>query len=315
MNYLLYGSESFKLRKRREQIVTDILGDDEINLHVYRGDEYTIDEVIADCLMVPFLAAGKIVILENPEIISSDDPKGTDENKLIEYLSKPDEMTTVIIYCDKPFDRKKVFRKLIKLMESEQYETVSKDEFFRQVRYDVEKKQIRITEKGMNELLQRLPYDLENWEKEAAKLSCYPGEIDETVVRKLVYRPLEDNVFELSNAVVNRNVSRAISVYHDLNVFSRDNQSALIGLLAYQFRFMSQVRNLNESGMAIPDIAKRYNTVDYRIKKTLQGCAGLNSKQLLAILDDLSNLDQQIKTGQINPTLGLELFIIRACNR
>ena len=83
-----------------------------------------------------------------------------------------------------------------------------------------------------------------------------------------------------------------------------------IGLLAYQFRFMCQVKNLNEQGYTIRDIAERYNAKEYRITMTLKSAQGRSSKALLDILSRLSQLDQDIKRGKKDSIMGLEMFII-----
>ena len=317
MNYLLYGNETYNLNKRRKEIINDLIGDDTLNLSVFSSADYSIQDVIDDCETVPFLASDKVVILENPRFLISSKKEGEEElNKLVEYLKDPNPITSLIIYADKDFDRRiTAVKTLVKYMRREVYDLLAEEEFRAQVNKDLKANNLILDIKSLNELFDRLPLDLGNWNMELEKLLLYPDKIDRDVIKKLVARPLENDVFQLSNAVTDKDLNRAIGIYHDLMVNNKNQVKSLIGLLAYQFRFMCLCRTLNEQGYTIPQIATRLDAKEYRIRMSLKNSAGTNSKRLLEILDKLSRLDQDVLNGRVDPQLGLELFIIEATRR
>ncbi|MBR2791566.1 MAG: DNA polymerase III subunit delta [Erysipelotrichaceae bacterium] len=317
MNYLLMGTEKYNLRRRRNEIVKKLIGDDEINISVYRGSEWEISELIADLQTVPFFSDNRVVIVENPGFIVS--PKVNDEpfvNALVSYFKKPNESTTFIIYIDQNIDRRrKALNTLVKYMKREVYDTLSEEDFQQAVNEDLRNSGLKLDFDSRNELMQRLPLDLDNWKNELEKLKLYPEKIDREVIRQLVAKPLESNVFELTNAVNTRNTARAIEVYHDLLVNNKNDIQGLIGLLAGQFRFMLQAVILMEQGYNQKEIAEQLNCREGRVYMAFKNSGSRNSRQLLKVLDSLAQLDQNIKSGKVNPQLGLELFLVETTRK
>ena len=317
MNYLLMGTEKYNLRRRRNEIVNKLIGDDEINISVYRGSEWDISELIADLQTVQFFSDNRVVIVENPGFIVS--PKVNDEpfvNALVSYFKKPNESTTFIIYIDQNIDRRrKALNTLVKYMKREVYDTLSEEDFQQAVNEDLRNSGLKLDFDSRNELMQRLPLDLDNWKNELEKLKLYPEKIDREVIRQLVAKPLESNVFELTNAVNTRNTARAIEVYHDLLVNNKNDIQGLIGLLAGQFRFMLQAVTLMEQGYNQKEIAEQLNCREGRVYMAFKNSGSRNSRQLLKVLDSLAQLDQNIKSGKVNPQLGLELFLVETTRK
>ena len=317
MNYLLMGTEKYNLRRRRNEIVKKLIGDDEINISVYRGSEWEISELIADLQTVPFFSDNRVVIVENPGFIVL--PKVNDEpfiNALVSYFKKPNESTTFIIYIDQNIDRRrKALNTLVKYMKREVYDTLSEEDFQQAVNEDLRNSGLKLDFDSRNELMQRLPLDLDNWKNELEKLKLYPEKIDREVIRQLVAKPLESNVFELTNAVNTRNTARAIEVYHDLLVNNKNDIQGLIGLLAGQFRFMLQAVTLMEQGYNQKEIAEQLNCREGRVYMAFKNSGSRNSRQLLKVLDSLAQLDQNIKSGKVNPQLGLELFLVETTRK
>ena len=311
------GTEKYNLRRRRNEIVKKLIGDDEINISVYRGSEWEISELIADLQTVPFFSDSRVVIVENPGFIVS--PKVNDEpfvNALVSYFKKPNESTTFIIYIDQNIDRRrKALNTLVKYMKREVYDTLSEEDFQQAVNEDLRNSGLKLDFDSRNELMQRLPLDLDNWKNELEKLKLYPEKIDREVIRQLVAKPLESNVFELTNAVNTRNTARAIEVYHDLLVNNKNDIQGMIGLLAGQFRFMLQAVTLMEQGYNQKEIAEQLNCREGRVYMAFKNSGSRNSRQLLKVLDSLAQLDQNIKSGKVNPQLGLELFLVETTRK
>ena len=330
MNYLLIGSESYNLRKRREQIQSE-LNVDVMNISVYPSDsKVPIQDVIADCQTLPFFADNKLVILEKPSFImkrvgknSNDDDSddsgadsGSELSALIKYLDAPSETTTLIIYIDEDVTKgRKEIRQLSRKMKTEYCEPLKEEDFRHYVIQDLNNAGIKMDPLVVDELISRLPLSVENWKRELEKLKLYPDKLTKDAIKQLVPQKLEDDVFRLSDGVVRKNLSQALSVFNDLMLKNRNDVYSMVGLLAFQFRFMCQCKALSKLGMNQYEIARELNAHEYRIKMSLQSAGSLSPENLLAILDQLAQLDQNIKQGKVDPQAGLEMFIIRQCRR
>ena len=130
----------------------------------------------------------------------------------------------------------------------------------------------------------------------------------------MVAKPLEDNAFEISNALLKGDNGTAISVYRDLKLQGQRLVDSLIPMLANQFRFISQVCYLDSKGLNADEISKQLTTSVGRVKITLKNSRNISRKQIAGALEKLFNLDSQIKSGQIDRSYGMELFLINFPN-
>ena len=130
----------------------------------------------------------------------------------------------------------------------------------------------------------------------------------------MVAKPLEDDAFQMSNALFRGENDVAISIYRDLKMIGQKLVDSLIPMLASQFRFISEVCYLNSTGLEKEEIAKELETSPVRVKIALKNSRNISRKQIANALDKLYNLDLQIKSGQIDRSYGLELFLINFPN-
>ena len=85
----------------------------------------------------------------------------------------------------------------------------------------------------------------------------------------------------------------------------------LFGMIVRQFRLLIQVRELVDENPAQDhfSIAKQIGSHPYPIKKLMPQVKLFTLEQLKKIFHQLSEVDQAIKTGQLEGTLALDLLI------
>ena len=82
-------------------------------------------------------------------------------------------------------------------------------------------------------------------------------------------------------------------------------------MLAGRLRALYTMKKMYEKGMSEADIAMRLSQKPYAVKKGLESTRSLSAKKLLDYLNQLAELDQGIKSGQIDPKDGFEQFVLR----
>ncbi len=313
MNYLLIGNEVYNLRKRKEELIS-LANVDDMNLIIYEncsGD--SLEEMISDCHTIPFFADKKIVILQNPAFII--DNKSADKNdldKIITYLKNPSDSTDLIIYVEKTTAvNQSAIRQLTKYIKVEKYDTLDEEQFKDLVIKDLNEAKIKIDKRALELLLKRLPNNVENWKNELQKLEIYGNVIDQQAIDELITRQLEKDSFALTNAISKNDLEQSLRVFRDLLTVDKSALHGLLALIATQFRTMSQYKMLQEMGYSNQQIATKMNVKPGSVYYKLEACNGRNSKQLLKILNELAQLDQDIKSGKIDPIIGSELFIVK----
>ncbi|HQB33074.1 MAG TPA: DNA polymerase III subunit delta, partial [Erysipelotrichaceae bacterium] len=86
---------------------------------------------------------------------------------------------------------------------------------------------------------------------------------------------------------------------------------SLIGLISSSLRMMSQVLMLKEMGKSDREIADELDITSGRLYYIRRDIKNRNSREVLKVLNELSQLDQDVKSGFIDGQTGLELFIIK----
>ncbi len=333
MNYLLAGEESFTIKTRKNQLIEQLVGEDsQFAVSVFGSyEDVDIEEVLSDCYMIPFLSDHKVVVYENPKFLitktkgdgkqistsqSEKEEKETlkyssDIEKLIDYLKQPNDTTTLIIVFDALENINKKFVNMLKpYLKYEQFDLLSPQEFRKKVEDDLKNNNIEIDRSALNSLFERLPNSLENWQRELEKLILYPNKVTQEVVLDLVSRPLENDVYEFSNALFANDLTKALRVFDDLRM-NKVEVFSLIGLIAANLRAISQVEMLLKMGKKEYEIEKILKVSSQRLYHLRKNANNRNGKEILKILNDLAQLDQDIKGGVIEGKTGLELFVIK----
>jgi len=87
---------------------------------------------------------------------------------------------------------------------------------------------------------------------------------------------------------------------------------ALVPSIAWQLRVMFQILVYKRERISDMDIRDKLGVHEYVFSKALGYARMTNLDRVCELLEMLAQLDQKIKTGLINGTMGFELFLIEA---
>ena len=316
MNYILYGELDPMIRKRLNKILKERLGEvDDFNVVKIDLDESSLEEIAYESSSLPLGYEKKAVVVDNCLFLTSD-VESKHEEKVLEILkNSSDDIDIFFILKNDKVDKKgKIFNYVKEHGQVLEFLNISKEEWPLYIKKYFKNKDIEITSEAVEELSNRVDGDLNRFINEAEKLCLYKNPITVTDVALMVAKPLEDDAFQMSNALFRGENGVAISIYRDLKLLGQKFTDALIPMLASQFRFISQVCFLDSKGLEKEEIAKELSANPFRVKMALKNARNVSRKQIANVLDKLYNLDLQIKSGQIDRSYGLELFLINFPN-
>ena len=316
MNYILYGELYPMIRKHLNKILKERLGDvDDFNVTKIDLEESSLDEVAYEASSLPLGYDKKAVVVDNCAFLTKDVEKA-DEDKVLEMLKhSTNDIDIIFILRSEKIDNKgKIFNFIKENGQVLEFLNISKEEWPLYIRKFFKNKNVEITSEAINELSNRVDGDLTRFINEAEKLCLYKNSITIADVTLMVAKPLEDDAFQMSNALFRGENGVAISIYRDLKLLGQKFVDALIPMLASQFRFISEVCFLDSRGLDKDDIASELGVSPVRVKIALKNSRNISRKQIANALDKLYNLDLQIKSGQIDRSYGLELFLINFPN-
>lgn len=141
--------------------------------------------------------------------------------------------------------------------------------------------------------------DLRRLAHELDKLAAYAAgrTITGEDVRLLVSDASEALIWDLTDALSQRNPRKAMTALHDLRRGDA-NPFYLLTMIARQYRIMLKVKEaLAHGGGNEYDIAQRVNERPYPVKKAMQQCRAYRMEELEQIMERLLTADHAMKTG------------------
>lgn len=312
MNYVLYGEEYHRIQESIKQIVKQHVQEDlDLNVTTYDAMHTSLQVILEDAMTVPFFSDYKVIIVTNANFLSATNNTNIDIKELEAYITQPFDSTILILTGEfaKLDMRKKAVKKMKaewKVLEYRKLDEIGKQSY---VKDEIKRRNISMNAVALTSLIKRLPFDMGIILHEMDKLELFGEVITKDIVEKLVNRPLEEDVFMLVNAVVEKDLQKALFIWQDLRVTNTD-PIYLIALLSQQFRFLFQVKSLMEKGQRKETIISTLSAHPYRVKITMDAVQSIPVSYLLEMLAKLAELDQKIKGGLIDKILGFELFLI-----
>lgn len=314
MNYLLISDPSLLLKSTLNQIINEALPfKDELNCIDVDFENTSLDEIIDQLQTPSFNSEKKVVIAKNPYFFSDEKKKLPFENNLKlldEYLQNPNQDSIFVIICSQQYylPKNKYFQ-LVKKYSQVQNLLFENQEDLKNYAITLKEKLGLSFDADAFQLFLNRCTNVSTLEREITKLSLYGQDLDYESVDQLVSRPLEDNVFDLSNAILKKDKQKTMKLYDDLKKIKTE-PIQLIALLAKQFRFLLQVKILKNEKYSNEQIANELNAHPYRVKIALDNCRQFSLKEIKTKLLKLADLDLSIKKGLKDRYIDFEIFLM-----
>lgn len=316
--YLLYGSEDFLINETKKYMIDAALTEEEreFNLSIYDLEETTVESAVEDCQTIPFLCERKVVIMHNPYFLTAEKGKEkVDHNVKVfeEYIMNPVPSTILILIAPykKLDERKKITKYLLKnavVLEAKFSEKDTKD----WIRQRITENGFEITPNAVELLYQFTGQNLTILNHELEKIFLYSDGkiIDEEMIQLLVPKSLENNIFVLVDKFVHQQLDQTLEIYHDL-LKQNEEPIKILAVIASQIRFIAQVKSLIKQGYGEQKVARILRSHPYRVKLAISQANRFDEEKFLAMIDELADIDYQMKTGFGNKESLLEIFFFK----
>jgi DNA polymerase-3 subunit delta len=146
--------------------------------------------------------------------------------------------------------------------------------------------------------------------QEAYKLLTYVNNarrIEVEDVEAISVSIAEGNVFAMVDALANRDGRNASALMNRL-LEERDALS-LFQMVVRQFRMILVARELMDNGGKINDLATAFHIQDFVSKKVWSQARQFSMSMIVSVFHQLLELDRQIKMGEIEDSLAMEIFV------
>lgn len=336
MIYLFHGDDELT---RSEELARwkEKLGDPalvSLNTTVLDGRKLDLSALAHACETLPFIAERRLVIVENfwSRFEPPKESKGKEKrprisaadaaliNDLRQYLLQVPETTHLLFLENQalseenpafntlPDDKK---RRYIK-----EFKTPVERELWRWIEQRMKAKGGAITPQAAQELARLVGNELHQLDQELEKLAAYVNfqrPVNVTDVHKVASVTLTGNIFALVDAIGLRQRERAVRYLHEL-LESGASPAYLLTMIERQFRILLQVKDMQAQRFT-PSEMQAVLEIGHTfiVEKSLRQAQNFSIERLEAILSRLAEVEQTIKTGQMDELLALDLLVVELC--
>ena len=170
-----------------------------------------------------------------------------------------------------------------------------------------------ITQQAYHLFIEKTGTDMENIDREMEKLICYTLEkdtIEPEDVEAITTEQTQNKIFDMVDAISSHQQKRALDLYYDL-LSLREPSMRILYLITRQFHILAIVKAMSNQGFGNKDIASKAGCPEWAVRKYAAQCKGYSLDQIKQAVKDGTELEEAVKTGQLNDQLAVELFIIQ----
>lgn len=306
--YLIYGTDYSLIKREIDNITTGIIDVVKYDLSVDK-----IDELLDDASCISLFGDKKVLIGENALFLTG---TNTNVNHNLEYLEKyvsessHDNIVIITVLSEKLDERKKIVKTLKKNITVIKKEVINEKDLSSFVSSEFKSKGYDIDYKTAKYFTDYVGKNVDILISEINKMIIYKDndkKITIEDINNISSRAFNDNVFDLSDAIMKKDFKKIFSCYNDLMIL-KEEPIKIIAMLGNQFTLVYQAKLLLNDGKNSMDIASILAVHPYRVKLALE--TDYMIYELEDIIKKLHNLDYDIKSGKIDKNIGLESFLL-----
>ena len=310
--YLFLGEEEFLKDAligeiKQKAIATDTLP---FNYHLFYCDEAPVREVVGALRMCPSMSPYRLVVLERSDAMGAN-LKGA----ILSYLRGNPSPTTILILLSEKSSTSGVLRELSPYGTKISFRRLYEGEHLNWVKKRASELGKAISREAAHEIIEYTGRSLRQTNSELVKLSIYIGqreEIDIRDVRELAGQTVAKSVFDLNEAICERNSPYSLTILSSL-LKSGVKTAEIINLVSWQLRRIYLAKDMLRTGAQPEKIGRELKVHSYFLEKFMRQVGGFSTTALEECFSALLEADLKIKSTPMRQGLIAELLVIRLC--
>ena len=308
--YHLTGEEDFLKREALEKLIKLLIEPSlkSFNLDFLQARGVKAEEIINLCATLPFGSKKRMVVVYESQKLH---PYQKDE--LLKYLPHVPQTTCLVLFSNATDNRLKFYQGLKKLAAEVEFSALSPDEVSDWIRERVKTCGKKITPEAIDFLKEAVGNNLYELSNELEKLSLYVDErelINLEDAENVVGYTKAENIFQLTQAIVEKNLSQALKILKDLSL-SKERETSINYRLGDHFLKMYQVKASKDQN--IYNLAHALRIYSSYIMEYQNQAKNFSLDQLEKGLSLLYQADSDLKSGKIPEKFLLELLVYELC--
>lgn len=313
---VIYGTNAIRIEEKAGQLAKDYLDEvDEFSLVSLNYRETSVESIIEEAQTLPFLSDRKAIILNDAFSLTGAKVKSDVEHNmdlLMDYIKNKNDDTLLIfkVFNEQLDKRKKITKLILKEGTVTEVKEMTEPEIRDFIKSRLNDEGMSIDEDALGMFLERTGISYSNVRSELDKLLLFAdGRITESDVEEVVSVSMEQNIFQLTEHVLNGRKEAAVKLVRQL-ILQKNEPIQLLHLIISQFRLLYQVKLLANEGFAQDYMAKHLKVHPYRVKLALREARKHRQDKLEEKMVMCRNMDYKFKSSYLDRETLFELFIM-----
>lgn len=228
---------------------------------------------------------------------------------LLEILPKSN--IPILIWEDQKIRSNTKYYKLFKENNAvEEYAQLNKRTFMSWAKEEVAKYSVLLDSEILKVIAQRSNYEPERFVNNLEKVKLLDDkQLDKDLLDTVVADTLETDIWKLMDSITSSD-QRAINEILEKLLEYKVDPHYILSMIARNLRISIQVQYLLEQGINERKMVSVLKLPPFALYPVIKAAKNIDKKRILLQYKKLSNLDYEIKTGRIDPILGLSLFTL-----
>jgi len=320
MILFLYGANTFHSKRKLTEIINKYRSRYRSGLNFAKIElsEENFSDFQDKVETVSMFKEKKLIVLKNilslPNFL---------QGKMADYLNKRgvfEDKNIILIFFEEGEvqDKKKLFKLLLKKsFKRQEFEDLSLGQTRVFIRKEIEKMGGGIRPSTIEKLLFYFGNNLWQLENEIKKLISFKRGrvIEDGDVENLCEANINLDIFKTIEAISYKDKKRAMKLIFE-HFQAGENELKIWTMITYQFRNLIKIKSILEENkkdkifQRLHQQFRKSGIHPFAIKKTLPIARKFSIEELKKIYKQLFEFDYKIKTGRIEPRLGIEMFIM-----
>lgn len=319
---LFYGDNTYLLEQYVKKIKKSF-GECVEGINYVVIDEESINNVISDISTPAFGFNKKLIILKKCNLLKkeakSKSKNDSIKNKLNEYIKENIEQikeSAIVLIIESLVDKTELFSTIEKYGFIYNFQELKINDLIKNVINIFSLYSIKISNENAKYIIELVGTDMHDIVNEIWKIVSYKnsmGEVKKDEIDILVTKKVEAVIFDLTDNLGNKNISKAIDVLNGLLYNKEPIQKILITLYNHfkrlYFYKLAEKYKLN----VINCLNLKPNQI-FLVSKYKKQSSYFEEEELNNILYEFRDLDYKYKIGLIDLNIGLESIICKYCS-
>lgn len=306
--YLLYGEEDYLKKQYGKKLKQALSSEgDTMNTGIFEGKQINPEELIDLAETLPFFAEHRLILVENSGFFKSSC------DKLADYMKQIAPAACFVFVEDEVDKRSKMYKAVKGAGRAVEFPRQKEDLLTRWILTRLKRENKKITQPVMQLFLETAGTDMENIDKELEKLFCYTlgrDVITEEDVKAVCVGQTDGRIFDMVNHIAEQRQKQALELYYDLLAL-KEPPMRILFLVARQFQNLLLAKELRSQGYDSRAISARLGIPEFAARKHLAQSGHFTPKQLKRAVSDCVQAEEDVKTGNMNDRMAVEVLIVR----